>query len=331
MVDRPPSKRWHLVVSQPKRHHYLAESYLEGFSEDGRGLWVYDISRQQLRPQTIKDTCVQSHYNALVADDGKRHLEIEQMLSQVEGDTKQIIAHVDAGGRIDAEQKKTLAYFIALQKVRVPEFEDQVNATSANLMNRMTRQSFADLDRARESIKSVEEKNGKPAGVTPEEMVEFVANGEYDLKIHRNHSLEQMVRFAPELANYFVQMEWAFLKAPTGAHYLTTDSAFIMFPPPDWEKNNPLRMPYGIHTRGARKVFPLSGRTALVLFDHGDIISYRDATPEMTTMINEQLAADAYRFIVGRDEHSVGSVANKVRDILAGRGVKWGGSKLVIG
>lgn len=314
-----------------KRHHYLAESYLEGFSADGRGVWVYEIPKQQLRGQTIKDTCVQSHYNALFGADGTRHLEIEEMLSQVEGDTKQIITHLDKSGRIDAPQKAALALFIAFQKVRVPEFEDQVNATSANLMNRMTRMSFADLERAREAIKSVEGKNGEPAGVTPEEMVEFVAKGEYDLKIHRNHSLEQMVHLAPEFANYFLQMEWAFLKAPAGSHYLTTDSSFIMLPPPDWEKNNPLRMPYGILTRGARKVFPLSSRMAVVMFDHGDVVSYRDATPAMVSMINEQLAADAYRFIVGPDEQTVHSICTKVRDILSGRGVKWGGRKLVTG
>jgi hypothetical protein len=318
-------------MSAAKRHHYLAETYLEGFSADGRGVWVYDISKQQLRGQTIKDTCVQSHYNALVSGDGTRHLEIERMLNQIEGDAKQVIVHLDKGGRIDASQKAALALFIAFQKVRVPEFEDQVNATSANMMNRMTRMSFADVERARESIKSVEEKNGKPAGVTPEEMVEFVAKGEYDLKIHRNHSLEQMVRLAPDFANYFVQMEWTFLRAPADSHFLTTDSSFIMLPPPDWEKNNPLRMPYGMLTRGVRKVFPLSSRLAVVMFDHGEVVSYKDATPAMVTMVNEQLAADAYRFIVGPAEHTVHSICAKVRDILSGRAVKWGGSKLVIG
>ncbi len=330
MIDRLARPRWHFTVV-PKRHHYLAESYLEGFSADGRGVWVYDITKQQLRAQTIKDTCVQSHYNALVADDGTRHLEIETMLSQVEGDTKGIIAHIDNGGRIDAAQKGALSLFIALQKVRVPEFEDQVNTTSAHLINRLTRMAFSDLDKARESIELVEGKNGKSAGVTPEEMVEFVAAGEYDLQIHRNHSLEQMVNLAPELANFFVQMEWVFLKAPPGSHFFTSDSAFIMLAPPDWEKNNPLRMPYGMLTPGVRKVFPLSGRTAVVMFDRGDIISYRDATRETVTNINEQLAADAYRFIVGRDEGTVRDVCTKVREVLAGRGAKWGGSKFVIG
>lgn len=60
-------------MSHPKRHHYLPETNLKGFSADGRGLWVYHIGSHKLVPQTVHDTCVQSYYNALETKDGKKN------------------------------------------------------------------------------------------------------------------------------------------------------------------------------------------------------------------------------------------------------------------
>lgn len=320
----------HGVSKGPKRHHYLAESYLEGFSSDGRGVWVYDIAKHQLRGQTIKDTCVQSHYNTLVAEDGSRSLEVEAMLSQIEGDVRTAIQTLDAGGPVSSEQRAALATFVALQKLRVPEFEAQVNATTAHLLDRLTRMAFVDEQRAQASIDETERFTGEPAGVTAAEMVEFAAKGEYDLRIHRNLSLEMMVSLAPDLAARFLQMEWAFLRAPDGVRFLTTDSPFILVPPLDWAERNPLRGGLGIAIRGVRKIFPLSGSVALVMFDAGTLVTYRNVSAEAVHDVNEQLAADAFRFVVGHDPDTVDRICAKVRGILAERNAKWGGSKLVI-
>jgi hypothetical protein len=322
--------RAHDKMSNPKRHHYLPESYLQGFSENRRNLWVYDINQNALRAQTTHDTCVQSYYNALVDRDGQRNFEIEKMLGGVEGDAAGIIRQIDAGDQITLENKAALAYFVSLQRVRTPDFEADVNKSASHMMNLVTQMTWADEERAQAALDQLAQRSGVPAKVTAKEMVEFTARGEYDLKIHRNLSLETMIQMAPEFAEYFVQMEWVFVRAPEDSAFIVTDSPFMLIEPSDWRKDGPPYLPAGLLTKGARKFFPLSARTCLVMFDKGFVMSFRQATATTVQEINDQLAAFAYRFVIGPNEDLIKSTSERVRNLLDSRKVKWGGSKLAV-
>lgn len=65
------------------------------------------------------------------------------------------------------------------------------------------------------------------------------------------------------------------------------------------------------------------------MFDQGDTISYREATAEAVKAINEQLAAFAFRFVIGASEEKLHTLCSYVRSILDSKNAKWGGSKLV--
>jgi hypothetical protein len=86
--------------------------------------------------------------------------------------------------------------------------------------------------------------------------------------ISRNASLTTMLNQAPRIAHLLMQMEWAFLHAPDGEEFVTSDQPFNLTAPPLSARTPPFGT-YAILNPGCRKLFPLSPRVCLVMFDHG--------------------------------------------------------------
>lgn len=243
-------------MNKPKRHHYLPETYLKGFSADGRGLWVYHIDRGKLVPQTISDTCVQSYYNAFANEDGTKNIQVEENLSQIESEVATVIKRIDDTRPITGEQKELLAFFVSLQRLRVPEFEGDVNRIAEHTMTRLIKLSLLNEERAQAALDQFTEATGTPHGLTAKEMVAFGTSNDLCIKANRNLSLEMMVTMAPEFAAYFVQMEWAFLRAPKGSMFITTDSPFMLIEPAEWRQNGrPFYAVWSSH-EGSQEILP---------------------------------------------------------------------------
>lgn len=150
-------------MSDAKRHHYLPVSYLNRFTPEGTEqsrLCVYDIKLRQFRVQTPRNTGVQSYYNAVVQEDGTRNFEIEKAFSQIEGDASALITKIEAREQIDEKDRGVLALFVAAQKLRVPEFEEDVGKMMEAPLRLVGRMSFATPERARESLALFEKDTG---------------------------------------------------------------------------------------------------------------------------------------------------------------------------
>jgi hypothetical protein len=316
-------------MSEAKRHHYLPVSYLRRFTKDGtdRGLlWLCDISTREIRAQTPLNTAVQGYYNAIEKKDGTRDNQIEKDLSVLEGQVVPIIDNIECGAPLTRAERRKLAFFVAVQKHRAPDFEKQVEMTEEAIMGRVGRMLYADHDKAKEVFARYERETGKVLGVPPKELSEMFANRKVDVVVSRNASLQIMVNQAPQIADLLVQMEWAFFHAPDGETFVTSDQPFTLTAPPAASRTPPLGT-YGILNPGCRKLFPLSPKVCLVIFDRGYGAPHRLATADQMNLINRTTAADAYRYLIGRDEATVRKLA-QIMD--AAFGSKWGGTKFRI-
>jgi hypothetical protein len=129
-------------MSIPKRHHYLPESYLEGFT-DGKGFWVFDREENEYRYQLPKDTGVERHYYTFDGKDGNKHPEgIESLFNDVESEAKPILTKLDERKQITQKDKVILAYFVSFLMMRVPAsrkiFNENVKKQSVQLYKSMT-------------------------------------------------------------------------------------------------------------------------------------------------------------------------------------------------
>ena len=62
-------------MSKQKRHHYLSEFYLKGFSQENR-IWVFDHETKKLRRGTPKNTAIKTNYYTVTDEKGKQSTEV---------------------------------------------------------------------------------------------------------------------------------------------------------------------------------------------------------------------------------------------------------------
>lgn len=288
-------------MSTPKRHHYLPRFYLKGFSKDNM-LFVFDRELNKYRKQSPKDTAVKSYYYALKDDEGKKNLEMEAFLSQIEGSAKPIIERLENGETISEEDKKILSIFVSFLMNRVPDFEESVNKMHESIIKKMSNMMFQDEERAESVIDKYEQDTGKKMDVSPKELVDFKKNIPVKYKIHRNVSLAAMFEVSLDLAQCFNQMDWRLLHAPHITSFITTDNPFILLPP----ANHKSRFyGTGIAMRGTKKIVPLTQSLCLVMLDRGTLTVHKDIDIEMAKEINLDIACFSDRFVIGREESLV--------------------------
>ncbi|MBN1868446.1 DUF4238 domain-containing protein [Candidatus Sumerlaeota bacterium] len=292
-------------MANPKRHHYLPEFYLAGFSRSDL-VWVFDREREECKRLTPKNTAVIGHYYSVEDEHGEKHPDVEiQLAKKVDGPAGRIIGKLERGESIDEAEKRALSLFVGYMKSRVPVFEqwhnDIVSADQKNLL----RMAFADPAHARASLARLECFTGEPACASPEEMVDFVARDEYSIDVPRNSSIETMCAVAEEVAHLASRMNWFILHAPARKSFITTDSPFSLFPPPSdrW----PSAFPVGIGTPGSVKYLPLTQTIALAIGDAGNALMHEQASDSVIREINLAVAQHAV-LVIGRDEALVRSV-----------------------
>lgn len=317
-------------MSNPKRHHYLPESYLSRFTRertDQGKLWIYDIKKREFREQTPRNTGVQGYYNAVEKEDGTRDFGIEESFSRIESETATVINKIEAREPIDEKDRGILGLFVAAQMMRGPEFEEDVGKMMEGPLRMAAQISFATPERARQSLEQFEKDTGKPLGASAEEMMEYLKRDDYQLKFHRNESLRVMTNLVGDTAKRFVRMDWRFFHAPADRTFITTDSPFVVMAPDDWGDMPPWNG-FGYGTLGTRKLMPLSDKVCLIMFDPGTAAEHGDLTEAGVRTINTHLAVEAYRLVIAREEPLLRSLVRSVERNEKRRGFKWGGSKV---
>jgi len=296
-------------MSEPKRHHYLPQFYLEQFCRDG-SLWVFDRDTSEFRPQTPKNTALISHYYSVEDEAGNKRTGIESLLSQLEGYAKPIMAKLLAQDAITESDKEEFSIFVAFMMNRVPDFEKSVNAFEAHLIKRTSNLIFSDEKRVQAIMDRMERETGKRPEISAKKLAEFHKRGEYTIEMHRNESLRLMLDLSMDLACYFQQMDWVVFHVPPKTSFITTDNPVVLVPPVDFEAGF---YGVGIITKGARKLFPLSQTTCLIMGDRGDRVVHRDVDRQSVRSVNLTLAGYSDRFVIGRDESLVRNMVASTR------------------
>jgi len=278
----------------PKRHHYLPQFYLKNFCNDGF-LWVYDRKNNKYRKQTPINTAVKKKYYTISGPDGTPQNEIEAVLANIEGETKHIIEKIIEKKSIDLEEKCILAIFIAFLYVRVPEFEMEINELTEKFFKRYNKLAIPNEKQAEIMIKQFAETKDQE-NLSPKKMLDFVKNENYSINFSRQHSLSLMYALAREFPLIFIQMDWQFWYSSKNSSFVTSDNPFVVSRPQNYNG------PYGIGTRGARKIISLSPKVCLVMCDKGDSLINRQLSSKNVRDVNGLIALECDRFLISKDK-----------------------------
>jgi len=286
-------------MNEPKRHHYLPQMYLRGLAE-GESLWVYDRDKSEYREQGIVNTAVQRDYYAVVDSSGATNRDLEGILAGIEGKAADAIRLADERATLSEEQRAGLAVFVALLKVRTPNFEKSFADAQDQLFKKVLKATMNSEERIAASIAAYERAKGKKLPLAPKELLDLFRGGQFRIEAHRNQSVALMIELSSEFALLLAQMDWVFAHPPDGFQFVTSDVPFGIIPPKDWKPEG-LLGGVGMLTPGAVKTIPLTRRTLLLAFDKRDITRHAAITEAVVREFNSATTARPERFAIGTD------------------------------
>lgn len=295
--------------NNPKRHHFLPKSYLDGFARDGF-VWLYDRERNEYRRQQPLNTAVIGNYYVFENKDGEKDYSLESYFSKIEGSAKSTIKKLEAKGEISPEERLYLAHFIALLMVRSPKFDREVNEIADAATKQLIKHSVPNVEAATELLRQYEKNSpGEEGGITPESMLKFIHGEKFKVVQSRNSIISTMLDQAQKVTFEVAMMDWLVVHAHPSSAFITTDEPIGFIVPEEFRLSGEPVL--GLASQKIVKLVPLSQTVAIMLGKFGGGFGHRGVLREQVRSLNKLIAAECDRYVIGRDEALVRSVVKQ--------------------
>lgn len=289
-------------MSSPKRHHYLPQCFLRNFGTDN-GVWVYNRKKNDIRWQKVKDTCLINYFYSIEYEDGGRDdSTFEKMFSSIESSYADIHKRLTLRENLSHKHISDICLFVSYMMNRTPDFHDGIQLVESKLIKSFTEQIFNSDERIENVLMRFRENNPeiKIDASDYEIMREVIKNGNFNIKIHRNRSLELMTSLSRSFAKILCGLNISILHAPKDSSFLTTDRPFVILPPKD-RSFIPKWAGIGLRTPGARKILPLSAKLLIMFGDAGRYFHHIDISKNDVMRFNAWICETTKDFLIGRD------------------------------
>lgn len=90
---------------------------------------------------------------------------------------------------IDIEDRQLLFIFIALMRVRTTEFEKEVGELTDTMYKEVNKIAFATEETTEAIIPEIEAETGESIQIVPEEIMEVVRKGQYQVQTERGYTV----------------------------------------------------------------------------------------------------------------------------------------------
>jgi len=204
-------------MSEPRKHHYLPQFYLRGFSANGRSIFQIEKQGGRTYLSSIRDTAAIRDYHELDTEEAKDPTVIEKRLAQVEAQLAEALARAIKCGVTTAETHNLLIQLVALLRVPVPAFKAGIEGY---------------LQSAVRSIGLMMERKGE-LPPPPKGFEDVLRMENLSITISNWKLLEFMFRIAADrrLFDILVAMRPTILRAPRETFFLTCDQPVVIFHP----------------------------------------------------------------------------------------------------
>lgn len=306
------------MAANPKRHHFLPEFYLNGFTRDGL-LWLYDRERKQYRCQTPHNTAIIRYYYAFENEKGEKDYSVEQFLSVIEGKAKAAISKLEARDVITPEERLHLAQFIAFLMVRSPKFHRVVNEMADAAAKQIVKHAIPTVEAAGELVRQHSQKTENEE-ITPESMFEFIHDEKFKMVMNRDFVISAMLDQAEKVTLEIAMMDWLVVHTDRRSAFITTDEPIGFIVPDEFRRSGEPVLGLGSHK--ITKIVPLSRSVALLIGHHGGGFGHIDSCREQVRDLNIAVATECDTYVLGRDEALVRSVVKQSKVDIANPGTR---------
>lgn len=204
-------------MSEPRKHHYLPQFYLRGFSANGRSIFQIEKRGGRGYLSAIRDTAAIRDYHELDTGEAEDPAVIEKRLAGIETKLAEALAEAAQRGLTTPKTHNLLIQLVALLRVRVPAFKAGIEAYLQNVVR---------------SVGLMLERKGELP--PPPKGFEDVCRMEnLSITISNSKLLEFMFRIAADrrLFDMLAAMRPTILRAPRTTLFVTCDQPVAIFHP----------------------------------------------------------------------------------------------------
>lgn len=290
-------------MNRPKQHHYLPQSYLEGFYGEGETLALFDRERKEFRNQNAFSTGKEKDLYTYLDGSGTAHTDIENpMFSDLEGVAKGVIAKAGKGELLNEDEASALALFVSFFHGRVPSALRDFRELYEALSSRMASDFAHTL--AQDQTRPVREREAASR------IAEDLMSGARAMHPPKGLDLTSMLDVSSSICEILLQQNWVFLHANPRTSFVTSDRPFTLLAPPG--PTTSFFGGIGVATPGAQKFIPLSQSLCLCVGDPGRMIVHHEIDKTQVREINLRIAYHSERFVIGRHEALIKSLVEKL-------------------
>jgi len=299
------------LLSGPKRQHFLPRFYLDGFSRQGN-LAVYDRDKNEVRMQKPEATGVIGHFYTFMDEQGRKRFEVEQVLAEQESKAAPIIQKLAARESLTDVERCDMSIFVALAMCRTPDHIDSIKSANAQMMKHVARITFSDLERVKGIIKKDKGESLSDEALEQEAnaLMAFVDSDMYNIDTDSQWALGMAMEMHATIAPILSARHWRVVHRATDRQsFVTADAPGVLttiFP----RKNNFYGI--GFANSDAVVMFPLTASCALIMYGDGTALEHKTVGTEHIRHVNLMVADRCQRFVIGRDEALVNSIAKRL-------------------
>lgn len=279
-------------MGKPKRHHYLPQFYLEGFTR-GELLWVADVRSGEFRRQPPNGTGVEKYFYSVETEEDERDASVEELLAELESTAAPAIRAAREGAILSDDQMADIKAFIAFLGPRTRAARDRAR----HVIDRGRRQLMRDhlgseegwAKLQREEPELVEGIGGR------EDFLNLLDSDGYAIEADQNFLIRIMFEQGLDLARDLARFPMGFLTPPDKKSFVTCDAPVLFAYPagfrPDFDRTE---LP-----REAQVIAPLAQDLCAVL-EMSDIDRrHFPQDADVVTDFNLKIAAHGHRYVLG--------------------------------
>jgi len=286
-------------MSRPRKHHFLPQFYLRGFSEDQNSLYqIWKVTGETVGCR-IKDIAAIRDFHEIDADDVEDPLALEKELATVEGQMSTFLSELLQDGLSNDRALVGTIGFVSLLRMRVPAIKRHIEESLGETIR---------------TVAGIMERQGKlpppPPGL---EDALRVANLEIAISNWKCMQLMFGMASNPEILNIMCNMQATLFRASRGS-FITSDQPVALY-----HEDKTSAYGVGPATPGVEITVPLTS-AALLRLTHSEAEDQeRIATAAEVAEFNRRTIVMAEQYLyAGSNPAEIGARAVLLKDISAG-------------
>lgn len=223
------------MKKRPKGQHFVPASYLRSFAS-GAGkkasLYIYERNKTLPFRQRPQQAARQTNYYSFRRPDGTLDDSVESFLGLVESEAVPVLRRLASEDiQLDWNDRGRVAFFVALQELRVPWTRQNFHNLYAHLVDWTTKFHARVPGLLEKELEELRQKGEDFDPADAPSLREFLERGEYTVHADPKVSLVTMLQMAPVLHGFYIEMKWTVLRTSHDLPFVTSDNPVVKFDP----------------------------------------------------------------------------------------------------